>query len=230
MVEVTKTARAMQSVAALQTRIISMIERRYRNTVEPIITMHVSIGLQACSSDKTKSVCAGAETPSDENITGGEACFTYQSPARYVSSQMAIPKPTTQALGSVPRLLTLPKLTPPPTNPTRKHHEPTGICPEITLDTSHAESSTTASQSPRDMRSPKYRHPRHVADAMVSRQIPISVVCPMWAHVSIASVLETRDSGTGKVGLEPARQMWQGFSRLGNRILFPPTRWAGCYV
>jgi hypothetical protein len=33
----------------------------------------------------------------------------------------------------------------------------------------------------------------------------------------LLSTLESRDSETGKIGLEPARQVWQGYSRLGKR-------------
>jgi hypothetical protein len=34
----------------------------------------------------------------------------------------------------------------------------------------------------------------------------------------LLSLWETRDLGLGKVGLEPARHMWQGISRLGSKI------------
>ena len=54
----------------------------------------------------------------------------------------------------------------------------------------------------------------------------------MWANVSIASALETRDLETRKDGAGWSRRgrCCRVILAWGVKCLFPPTRWAGCHA
>jgi hypothetical protein len=134
--------------------------------------------------------------------------------------------PPPQALEPVPHLLTLQP--PPSADPTRKHQEATGICPEITLDVGYAESSAIIPNPPRHAFS-QIRHPPTLCSRNGIAPNPTLGDCPMWANVSIASASEPGIRGQERWDWSRRGRCGRVVLAWGAEYLFPRTRWAGCH-